>query len=142
MSDSQQAHEFSASNPKAVGARDIVFDCPSCHKSLVVDHVAAGHEMPCPLCGKTIKVPAEHHVVTLDEAPETQKLQALPEWQRELVTVEASLREARHQREEAGNFYKQHLSEVNRQKLRMEKLDARIKELDAQRAAIKAQHGG
>lgn len=142
MSDSQQAHEFSASSSQSVGARDIVFDCTSCHKSLVVDPVAAGHEMPCPLCGKMTKVPAEHHVVTLDEAPETQKLQAMPEWQRELLTVESSLREAHHQREEAGNFYKQHLSEVNRQKLRMEKLDARIKELETQRAAIKAQHPG
>jgi DNA repair exonuclease SbcCD ATPase subunit len=142
MSDAQKPHELDSHDPKAVGASDIVFDCPACHKSLVVDHIAAGHEMPCPVCGKTVKVPVEHHVVTLSEAPETQKLQAMPEWRQQLIAIEGSLKEAQHQRQEAGNFYKQHLSEANRQKLRMDKLDARIKELETQRAAIKAQHPG
>ncbi|MDD2709050.1 MAG: hypothetical protein PHV34_13775 [Verrucomicrobiae bacterium] len=138
MTDS--VHELNAGNPQDVASRDIVFDCPSCHKSLVVDQVAAGHQVPCPKCGQNIPVPQVHRVVTLDEAPETGKIQAMPQWKQDLIHIEASLKEASHQRQEAGNQFNQHVSEANRLKLRIEKLDARLKELQTQRDAIKAAH--
>ena len=140
MSDANQAHAFDPAHPEEVSARDVVFNCPTCHKSLVVDGVAAGHTLPCPSCGATLTVPSPTRVVTLAEAPETAALEAKPAWERELLGIEASMRETRHQREEAGNFHKHHLSEANRQQLRMERLDQRLRELDGRAAALRAQH--
>ena len=117
----------------------------------------------------SVEVPKEHRVVTLAEAPETRELQAKPQWEQELLAAEGALRESRHQRQEAGNFYRQHASEANRLQLRMEKkdpglgadagntyqqyvaeanrqrariekLDAKIKELEARRTSIRAAH--
>jgi vacuolar-type H+-ATPase subunit I/STV1 len=121
-----------------ISENDIVFDCPSCHKSLVVDVVAAGHALDCPNCKTNVTVPKIHKVVGLSEAPETQQLQSKPQWEQELISLEAALKEIRHQREEAGNFYKKHASEANRQQLRMEKLDAKIKELEDRKEKVKS----
>jgi len=171
MSDSQKAHELVHNDPDSVGEKDVVFDCLSCGKSLVVDRVAAGHALSCPQCGKEVKVPEAHRVVTLAEAPETQKLQAKPEWEQELISIESAIKETRHQREEAANFHRHHaseanrlevriekkdpglgkdaadshkhqVSEANRQRQRMERLDARLKELEARRAGIHSEHKG
>jgi hypothetical protein len=139
MSD-PQAHELIKDHPSSIGLNDVVFDCPSCQKSLVVSKIAAGHELECPLCGKNVQVPETNRVVTLAEAPETQELQAKPQWQQELISIESSLAETKNQREEAGNFYKHHFSEASRQKLRIEKLDARLKELQTKKAAILKDH--
>jgi hypothetical protein len=140
VSDPAQPHAFDPARPEQVSASDILFDCPKCHKSLVVDRVAAGHSLPCPTCGEPLTVPEPNRVVTLAEAPETAALEAKPAWERELLAVEASIKETRHQREEAGNFHKQHLSEANRQQLRMERLDKRLRELNERAAALRAEH--
>lgn len=140
MSDVNQAHAFDPAHPEEISVRDILFNCPDCQKSLVVDGVAAGHTLPCPSCGATVTVPSPNRVVTLAEAPETAALEAKPAWERELLGIEASIREARHQREEAGNFHKQHLSEASRQQLRMERLDHRLRELGERAAALRAQN--
>ena len=36
---------------------DIVFDCPYCGKSLVIDYRGAGLQITCSNCGKTVLVP-------------------------------------------------------------------------------------
>ena len=36
---------------------DIVFDCPHCHKSLVIDYRGAGLQINCTGCGKPVLVP-------------------------------------------------------------------------------------
>lgn len=37
---------------------DIVFKCPACQQQLEVEADAAGHQIACPACGKTITIPA------------------------------------------------------------------------------------
>ncbi|NUN93995.1 MAG: hypothetical protein HUU04_09475 [Verrucomicrobiae bacterium] len=140
MSDSAQPHAFDPAHPERVSSADVLFNCPSCKKSLIVDGIAAGHSLPCPNCGVEITVPQPNRVVTLAEAPETAALDAKPAWERELLGIEASIKESRHQREEASNFYKQHLSEANRQQIRIERLDRRLRELAERAAALRAQH--
>lgn len=140
MSEPSQPHAFDPAHPEQISGDDILFDCPACRKSLVVDRVAAGHPLPCPTCGATLTVPQPTRVVTLAEAPETTALEAKPEWERELLALEASIKETRHQREEAGNFQKQHLSEANRQQLRIERLDRRLGELSERVAALRGRH--
>ena len=41
----------------AVTASDIVFDCPACGKSLVVDQAAEGMIVDCPQCRTNVIVP-------------------------------------------------------------------------------------
>src|SRR3954470_2615078 len=41
-----------------VTERDVVFECPHCGGELVVDRDGSGLEVPCALCGKTVKVPS------------------------------------------------------------------------------------
>ncbi len=140
MSDPQQVHPLLPSDSKRIEPNDMVFDCPACRKSLVVDQVAAGQILQCPICKKPIQVPMTSRVVTLAQAPETAKIAQMPDWEQELLSIQSALKETKHQREEAGNFYRQHSSEANRQQLRMEKLDAKLKELHARLEAIYAEH--
>lgn len=140
MSNPQKAHELAAGHPEEIGINDVVFDCPHCHKSLAVDKIAAGIELDCPKCGKKVTVPKVNRVVTLAEAPETEKIKAKPPWEQELMGIESAIRETDHQRQEAGNLYKHHVSEANRQKVRIEKLDLKLKELNARREVIKKDH--
>ena len=37
---------------------DIAFKCPSCHQDLEVDAGAAGQQIACPACAKSITIPA------------------------------------------------------------------------------------
>lgn len=141
MDDSQQPHQLTPKDPQS-GKNDLIFDCPACHKSLVIPPEAAGHHVICPLCTQKILVPERHRVTTLAEAPETQALQSLPAWKQELVTIESSLRELTNQRQEAGNHFKHHSSEVNRLQLRIEKLDGKLQDLQKRKQAIAAEHPG
>ncbi len=140
VSDPSQAHRLDPNVPDSIGLDDVVFDCPACHKSLVVDKVAVGHALACPSCGAEVKVPEPHRVVTLAEAPETKSMEARPAWERDLIALESAIKETGHQRQEAGNFYKHHMSEASRQQLRIERLDARLKELTTKRDALRVQH--
>ena len=36
---------------------DIIFKCPSCHQQLEVESTAAGQQIACPSCNKTITIP-------------------------------------------------------------------------------------
>ncbi len=36
---------------------DIAFKCPHCHQDLEVDATAAGQQINCPACSKTLKIP-------------------------------------------------------------------------------------
>ena len=44
-------------NPAGVGENDIVFECPQCSKSLVIDEQGAGLMVRCPDCGTRMQVP-------------------------------------------------------------------------------------
>ncbi len=140
MSDPLIPHLLLPSDSKCITPTDLVFDCPACRKSLVVDKIAAGQILPCPICKKPIQVPQTTQVVTLDQAPETEKLAQLPSWEQERLLIQSALKEIQHQREEAGNLYRQHSSEANRQQLRMEKLDAKLKEWKVRMEALQSEH--
>ena len=50
---------------------DIVFDCPCCGKSLVIDYRGAGLEINCSQCGSSVLVPIPDgmHLTDLDLDP-------------------------------------------------------------------------
>lgn len=60
MAEDMQGKEIAENNdPLAAEIRDtdIVFDCPYCGKSLVIDYRGAGLQIPCSDCGKSVLVP-------------------------------------------------------------------------------------
>lgn len=63
--------EFQSENEE-IREGDIVFECPHCGKSLVVEAAGAGLEVPCTDCGQTVIVPlpGAEEVLTPDEAEE------------------------------------------------------------------------
>lgn len=54
---------------------DIVFDCPYCGKSLVIDYRGAGLTIPCTDCGKSVVVPIPEgmHLADIDTNVEDQE---------------------------------------------------------------------
>ena len=49
--------EKAAAETSEIRDTDIVFDCPYCGKSLVIDYRGAGLQITCSNCGKTVLVP-------------------------------------------------------------------------------------
>ena len=41
----------------AVGVNDILFECPNCHKSMVIDKLATNMVVPCVKCNAKVIVP-------------------------------------------------------------------------------------
>ncbi len=90
-----------------ITASDIVFDCPNCGHNLVVDYRAAGLQVPCVACGKTIVAPIPDglHIEDLDRDP-GEILQQLLQTRRILMQAESenrTLREALDERDEIIN---------------------------------------
>ena len=69
---------------------DIVFECPHCGHTLVVDYRAAGLQVPCPSCGAIIQAPIPEgmHLEDLDSDP-GELLSQLLQTRRMLVKAEA-----------------------------------------------------
>jgi hypothetical protein len=122
---SQNPEEFEPNDHHSVTDQDLVFECPECRKSLVIDKVAAGQSLNCPVCGKSIKIPELSKVVGLADSPETKTLLAKPAWEQELIFIQSALGETQNQRKEAGNQFNHRCSEANRLKVQMDKMDAK-----------------
>lgn len=50
-------HSQDPSSPEDIMDTDILFDCPQCGKSLVIEEQGAGLVVPCPDCGARMQVP-------------------------------------------------------------------------------------
>lgn len=60
MADSQENEDLQVrmnSEEEEIRDTDIVFDCPKCGKSLVIDYRGAGLQITCTDCGATVLVP-------------------------------------------------------------------------------------
>lgn len=51
---------------------DVIFNCPNCEQELAVDAAAAGSEIQCPTCNRTLTIPAP------DKAKSVTDSQAVP----------------------------------------------------------------
>lgn len=110
---------MSASNQlPEIGPRDIVFDCPACHKNLVVDEAAEGLTVDCPSCANKVIVP-----------PKTQKTPAAPPppppagVDPRLLALGSKLKELQTQRTEISNNIAARLNEMNRQMVMLARLE-------------------
>ncbi len=120
-----------------ISSSDILFDCPSCSKSLVVDDSAEGLIVDCPLCQSNVIVPPKQArpVSTPSQTtrarlpreelkPAGAKLDSseLPLQQR-LAVLANQLKEIQAQRTEIANRMASRLNEVNRDLVLMARLE-------------------
>lgn len=117
-------------SPESVTEHDLVFDCPECQKLLVVDERAAGIKIECPLCGKQISVPQQVHVTQAIEHHDAATVEE------KKALVQKQMDENRMQHTEAMNKWHDHVTQANRLKVRIQKLDQEHKKMDEQMKAL------
>jgi DNA-directed RNA polymerase subunit M/transcription elongation factor TFIIS len=105
-----------ASAPTA--SRDIFFRCDHCSSRLVVDTAAAGLTLNCSNCGRPTQVPA----ATVPSEESTA----------DLAGIQRKLTENESQRTEVTGYINQLCIQLHRWKLRLQTLNERKTELEAQ----------
>ena len=74
------------------GQQDIVFDCPHCGKSLVIDRRGAGMQIRCPECNGTVTVPQpDYDEVSAEDLRLHELEDALQDCKRELSELTEEL---------------------------------------------------
>ena len=115
---------------ETITEHDLVFDCPECKKLLVIDERAAGLKINCALCGKEINVPQQVHVT---QAIEHHDAATVAE---KRALLEKQIDENRMQHTEATNKWHDHVTQLNRLKVRIQKLDQDHKKMEEQMKAL------
>ena len=118
----------------AITSRDIIFECPACGKSLVVDEAAQGLIVDCPQCRMNVVVPprrasstpfarsqpasASHSTVASEAKPSAGPAKdghpELAALQERLMALGNQLKELQTQRTEINNRLASRINEVNR----------------------------
>jgi len=113
-----------ANQQPEIGPRDIVFECPACHKNLVVDEAAEGLTVECPACNTKVIVP-----------PKTKKTPPSPPppppagVDPRLLALGSKLKELQTQRTEISNNIAARLNEINRQMVMLARLESSHQQL-------------
>ena len=111
---------------ESVTEHDLVFDCPECKKLLVVDERAAGLKISCPLCSKEINVPQQVHITqTIEHHDGATAAEKRAAYQKQID-------ENRMQHTEAMNKWHDHVTQANRLKVRIQKLDQDHQKIEEQ----------
>jgi uncharacterized Zn finger protein (UPF0148 family) len=113
-------------NEGVVTASDIVFDCPACGKSLVVDEAAEGMIVDCPQCRTNVIVPPKSIRPAAPPSPKKEESKAAEptksahsdasedSLQKRLSVLAGQLKEIQAQRTEVTGRIATRLNDVNR----------------------------
>lgn len=115
-----------------VTSSDILFECPSCGKSLVVDEAAEGMIIDCPRCRTNVIVPPRSTVSA--PPPPALKVESKPiaegksaaanvSPEKRLGVLTGQLKEIQSQRTEVSSRIATRLNEVNRDLVMLARLD-------------------
>ena len=120
-----------------ISTNDILFECPSCGKSLVVEEDAEGLIISCPKCQTSVIVPPRQDKSALGPPPQAtrahpateekpgvvkpQGVEVLP--QKRLAALADQLKEMQTQRTEISNRIASRLNEVNRDLVMLARLE-------------------
>ncbi len=120
-----------------ISTNDILFECPSCGKSLVVEEDAEGLIISCPKCQTSVIVPPKQDKSELGPPPQAtrahpateekpgvvkpQGVEVLP--QKRLAALADQLKEMQTQRTEISNRIASRLNEVNRDLVMLARLE-------------------
>jgi TolA-binding protein len=110
--------------------KDITFACAHCAAPLVIDAAAAGLTLPCQQCGKPTPVPDIPSMGGRDR----QKANA------RVTDVRQQLKENESQRTEVTGYINQLTIQLHRWQLRLQTLEERRKDLEAQVESSKSSH--
>ncbi|MGI9113517.1 MAG: hypothetical protein DLM52_11305 [Chthoniobacterales bacterium] len=111
----------SARAPAPPPAGDIRFNCDVCKRPLIVDAAAAGMTLNCQHCGGPTIIPSvSSRVSTADQ----------------LTDIERKLKENESQRTEVTSYINQLCIQIHRWKLRLQTLNERKIELEAELGAL------
>ena len=114
----------SANAEKAVPGEDIVFGCPNCAASFVVDSAAAGMTLNCQKCNSPTTVP--HPTLEADTATSTK-----------ISELQHQLKENESQRTEITGYINQLSIQLHRWQLRLQTLKERQEKLQTEIATLK-----
>lgn len=120
-----------------ISSSDILFECPSCGKSLVVDEGAEGLIIGCPQCQTSVIVPPRQDKSALAPPPQTTRAHPPKEEkpgaaktqggdlppQKRLAVLAGQLKEIQAQRTEITNRIASRLNEVNRDLVLLARLE-------------------
>jgi DNA-directed RNA polymerase subunit RPC12/RpoP len=121
-----------------ISVRDILFECPSCGKSLVVDESAEGLIVDCPQCQSNVIVPPKQSKSVLAPPPQTTRARvskeeikpaaakldsADPSVQKRLGVLADQLKELQAQRTEVANRLASRMNDINRDLVLMARLE-------------------
>jgi len=121
-----------------ISSSDILFECPSCGRSLVVDESAEGLIVDCPQCQSNVIVPPKQAKTVLAPPPQTTRARVSKEEskpaaakldsgdlapQRRLAVLADQLKELQAQRTEVANRLASRLNDVNRDLVLMARLE-------------------
>jgi DNA-directed RNA polymerase subunit RPC12/RpoP len=132
-----------------ISSRDILFECPSCGKSLVVDEAAQGLTIECPQCHINVIVPPKPHAAVTPppsssaasgkaatpaaaappstaQRTETSDMAALHQ---RLVTLANQFKEVQTQWTEVTNRVAAHINEINRELISLGRLETSQKQI-------------
>jgi hypothetical protein len=139
-----------------VTTRDIIFECPACSKSLVVDEAAEGQIVDCPQCRINLIVPPKPIIASapppsssatsgviaaassLDARIDTTRLIELKQ---RLSALGNQLKELQTQRSEVNNRFASRINEINRDLLMMARIDTSQQQLLSEWQQVIAQIG-
>lgn len=115
----------------AVATSDILFDCPACGKSLVVDEAAEGMIVDCPQCrtnvivppksSKSASLPTEAKISKPDNEGESTAADMSP--RRRIAVLAGQLKEIQAQRTEVTGRIAARLNDVNRDLVMLARLE-------------------
>jgi hypothetical protein len=119
------------SEPVVVGPRDVLFECPACHKSLVIDEAAEGMIVDCPQCKTPVIVPPKAPPAvaaaprpSTEVAPAPTGEVAASDVTEQIIALGSKLKELQTQRTEIATNVAARLNEINRQMVMLSRLEA------------------
>ena len=103
----------------AIGPRDIVFECPACQNSFVIDEAAEGLTVDCPSCNTKVIVPPKSPAAS-EPVPPTPPASV----NTRLLALVGKLKEIQTQRTEISNNIAARLNDINRQMVMLARLES------------------
>jgi uncharacterized Zn finger protein (UPF0148 family) len=132
----------SKTNEPVVGPHDILFECPACGKSLVVDEQGEGMIVDCPQCHINVIVPPK--TPPGEEPPAKPKAPAPPapastsepemsgDLRERLTALSNKLKELQTQRSEINNRMASRINEINRDLVLMARLETAAQQVSGE----------
>jgi len=125
-----QTNSTEPSQSSANTAHDIVFQCPHCHATLKLDRATAGTTLKCESCQQLIRVPRSRSAEKASD-------QAEPANPKQPADLEGCLKENESQRTEVTGYINQLNIQLHRWQLRLQMLNERKQQLEAELASRK-----